>query len=103
MLFHQWNDALIIGAVRVMKVRFVHQNHGLARRLSDKVAQLVLWRNTGGRIVRIADVNQPTLRSSMHLWKIVGKSAVKRHLYHLSAISFGITENCFKRRISCDE
>ena len=67
MLFHQWNDTFIIGAVGVMKVRFVNKNHGLARRFRDEIAQLILRRDAGSGIVRITDVNQTALRGGKHL------------------------------------
>ena len=73
-----------------MKVRFIYQNHCPAWSFLDEIAQLVLGRNTGGRIVRIADVNQASLCSSHHFRQIMRKAAGQRHLYNIGAIGAGV-------------
>src|SRR5215467_6445488 len=103
MIFHQRNYTVVIGAIRKMEVSFVHKNHCRTLRVCDEFAQLIFGRNACGGIIRVADVNQTSLRSGTHFWKIMGKGWSQWNLYHLGAVNSGLLENCFESRIGYDE
>ena len=103
MIFHQLDRRFVLWAVGIMKVRLVHENHCVARRVCDEIAQLVLWRDAGGGVVRITDVNQTSICGGKHLGQIVGEGAGKWHLHHIGAIRSGVNKNRFKRRSTCDK
>ncbi len=86
-----------------MKIRLVHKDHRLTRRLRDKIAQLILWRDAGGRIIRIADINQTSFGCGKHFWKVVRKRGCQRHLRDFSAVCLGLFQNRFKGWISRDK
>ena len=54
-----------------MEISFVDQDHCFGRSLRDEIAEVVLRRDTCGRIVRIADVNETFLRGRAHFLEIV--------------------------------
>ena len=85
-----------------MKVRFVNQNYRLAWNLVDEIAQLILWRNAGRRIVRIADIDQSFARRRQHLRQIMSIGFVERHLYDFRAVNARVIENRFESRIGSD-
>ena len=66
-----------------------------------KSAQFAIWRDAGGRIVRIANVNQARFRRIEHFRQIMLKAAGQRSFDDLGAIGAGVIENCFKGRICC--
>ena len=86
-----------------MKIRFVHENRCLAWGLRDEVAQILLRRNAGGGIVRVADVDQALLRGSKHFRKIMREGRGQRNLHDLSTVYFGLFENCLEGWISYDK
>src|ERR1044071_5078144 len=88
MILDQRNHALVVGAVCIMMVSLIHENHRLPGRFRDELAQLILWRNAGGRIVWVTDVDQSLFRSRRHLRKVVAKGTVKRNFYALRAADF---------------
>src|SRR5205823_10247007 len=79
------------------------EDHCFAWSVCDKFAQLILWRNAGRRIVRVADINQPVLGRSRHFWQIVSKAARQRNFDDVRAIGFRIFKNCFESWIGGDE
>ena len=103
MISDQGDHTLVVRAVGVMKVRFVHENRRFARSLRNEIAQSILGSDTGGGIVRVADINQTSFRSGKHFRQVMREGGGERHLHHFGAISVGIIENCFKGRISGDE
>src|SRR4029453_2592957 len=102
MLLYERDHALVVGAVSIMKGRFVHEDHCFARSFRDEIAHLILRRDAGGGVVRIADVDQTCLRGSKHLRQIVSKAARQWHLYDFSSIRLGIFDYCFERWIRDD-
>src|SRR5215510_2806148 len=99
MVFCETDDTLVVGAIGIMKIRFVDENHRLRRSRCEEISKFVLWRYAGGRVVWVADVNQTRFRGITHLRKVMLKTAGQRHLDDLSAIRTGIIKNCFKSRI----
>src|SRR5438105_1870966 len=93
MILEQRDHTLVLGTVRIMMVSFIHENHRLPGSFRDEIAQLILWRNAGGRIVWVADVNESFSCSGRHLGKIVAKDAVKRNLYHLRAAGLRVMKD----------
>ena len=86
-----------------MKVCFVHENHRLARRVRDEGTQSILRRDAGGRIVRIADVNETSFGRGDHFWQVVAKRRGERHLHDFSAVDLGVIEDCLKGWIGDDK
>src|SRR6266542_377112 len=103
MILYQRDHTFIIETVGVEEVSFVYQNHRLMRSIRDEFPQLILRRNAGGGIIRIADVNQSLLRHSQHFGKIMSKGGGQRDFHHLGTIDAGIIKNCFKSGVSRDK
>ena len=103
MILHQRDHTLVAGAVGVMKVRFVHENRRFARSLRNEIAQSILGSDTGGGIVRVADINQTSFRSGKHFRQVMREGGGERHLHHFGAISVGIIEYCFESWIRGDK
>ena len=101
MILDQRNHAFVVGAVGVVEVSFVHQNRRLARSFRDKLTHVILRRDAGGRIIWIADVNEPLLGRGRHLWEIMTEARSERNFHDLSAIDRRVIEDCFKSRIGC--
>ena len=101
MIFHERDHTVVVGAIGIMKIRFVYENRRLWRSRCDEISQFALWRDTGGRVVRVADVNQTRFRRIKHFQEIMLKAAGQWHLDDLSAVGAGIIENRFKGRIRC--
>ena len=74
MIFHERDHTFVVGAIGIMKIRFVYENHRLRRSLCNEIAQLVLWRDARGRIIRVADVDQTAPRGGE---SIFGRSCAK--------------------------
>src|SRR5215471_10673943 len=51
MIFHESDHTLVVGAIGIMKIRFVYENHRLWRSRCDEIPEFVLWRDAGGRVV----------------------------------------------------
>src|SRR4029453_6985738 len=97
------DDGLVIRGVRGVEVGFVHKNHCFARGLRDEIAQLVLGGEAGSGVVRIANVNQASLRSGKHFRQIMGKTVGQRYLYYFSTVGAGIIEYGFESWVRCDK
>ena len=74
MIPYQRNHTLVVGAVGVMEVRFIHENHRFAWRFSDEFTEFILGRNASSGIVRVTNIDQTSLRGGKHLWQIMRKA-----------------------------
>src|SRR4029079_9521760 len=102
-LFHERNDTLVIRAVCEVEVGFVYENHCFPRSLRDAIAALVLWRDSGSGVVRIANVNQASPRSRKHFRRIMGKSIGQGYLYNFSTVGAGMIDYGFESWVRCDK
>ena len=73
-----------------MIVGLINQNHRVAWRPGDELAQLVFRRNARGGVVRITNVDQPFVCRRCHFCKIVSEAARKRHFHDLGATNIGV-------------
>src|SRR6266436_5985080 len=103
MILDQRNHNLVVRTVGVVEVSLVHQNHGLAWSFGDIFSQFILWRDAGGGIVRVANVNEPLLGRVGHFSKIMTKATSERNFHDLSTVDARVIENRFKGRIGRDE
>src|SRR5438445_11958400 len=85
-----------------MMVSLIYKNHCLAWSFGNEVPQLILWRDAGRGIVRVADVNQTFICRREHLWQIVAEAAGERNFHNLSAVDARMIENGLERRIGSD-
>ena len=86
-----------------MEICFIHQNHRVARSFCDEVVQLIPRRDAGCWIVRVADVNEASLRHGGHFGKIMAKTVGEWNFDDLSAVNAGIINNRLESRIGGDE
>src|SRR5205085_6185962 len=103
MIFDEWNNALVVWTIGVMKVSLVDQHHSLRRRFGDELAQLITRRDAGSRVVRITDVYQTGTACCHHFGQIMTILGSKWNLYYFSAICGGVVQNSFESRIGSDE
>ena len=103
MIFHQRDHAFVFGAVGVMEVGFVHQNHRVARSLLDETAQIAFRSDARRRIVRVADVNQTFLRGRSHFSQVVMEIRNQRNFDDFAAARFRIFKNRFECWIGGDQ
>jgi hypothetical protein len=103
MILYHRDHTLVIGAVGVMKVRLIHENHRFAWRFADEFTEFILGRNAGSGVVRVTNIDQSSLRGGKHLWQIMHKAGGQGHLYDFGAVDCRLLQDRFKSGISGDE
>ena len=95
MILHQRQDRFIIGAVGIVEVSLVDENHGFWRNLIDEFAQFILRGDAGGRVVRITNVNQSFRAGGQHLRQVMSVLPVERDLHDFGAINARVIDDRF--------
>ena len=86
-----------------MVVSLVDQDRGLGRRFLDELAHFILGREAGGRIVRVADINEPFPGRGAHFGKIVSEARIERDFHCLRTPKFRVLDDRFKGWIGHDQ
>ena len=102
MIFDHRNDAFVVGAVGVMKISLIDQNHGRLRNAVNEIAQVLLRGDAGRGIVGIANINQPFDCRCPHSRQVVRKRLCEWNLNDLRAVDLRVVENRFESRIGDD-
>src|SRR6266446_1563923 len=103
MILNQRDNTLVIGAIGVVVVSLVDENHRLRACFRNEVVELILWRDAGRWIVGVADVNESFLRRRGHLWQIMAEARCERNLYNIGAAGFRVMKDCLKGWIRDDQ
>jgi len=89
MIFHERDHTVVVGAIGIMKIRFVYENRRLrrARLRSSRAVRPWVMLASG---CSVADVNQTRFRRIKHFRQIMLKAAGQWHFDDLSAIGSSI-------------
>src|SRR5207249_8356101 len=87
------NDAVVVRIIGVMEVSFIHQDYRLRRCFGDEIGSFILRRETGGRIVRVTNVNKTCICHCAHLAKVVREVVGEWYLNDFRSINGGMLED----------